>query len=296
MWLQIQRYPTGFIEPTNNITKLEKEIMSLSEQEPTLVIDLTRGKMASLLPSIAHIPHWNSFSIGRVREATKVDLPTSGHVVSHNAEEIRNKLVNSDTSHILVLDDTSFSGTTSLLVESLLKQALPERDILFTHGFLIVNTGKLGNQDGALDQILKNGSQVISGLKMKTPRDDGWHFFDMVDQDNIENHFIVVGEILKLLSLPNFEQLAPSFFKDEDVLRVMFPRLIPADDLLDQQKSGHFLARRSINGGFHVRNPQLLPNIIGQNHLLTPSEWKANSNEVFALLIQINQLLKRGNI
>jgi len=293
--LLTQRYLTGFIEPTNNIPKLEKEIVSLNNQ-PTLVIDLTRGKLASSLTSIAHIPQWNSFSIGRVREATKVDLPTSGHILSHNTEEIRDQLIDLDTSRILVLDDTSFSGTTSLLVENLLKQAFPDRKIQFTHGFLIVNTGKLGNQDGAFSQISKSGSRVISGLRMETPKDDGWHFFDIVDQDRIEDHFLVVREILGLLQLPNFEHLITSFLSNEDVLQVMFPQLMPADDLLDQQKSGHFLARRNINGGFHVRNPQLLPNIVGQNHLLTPSEWKANSNQVFALLIQINQFLKRGNI
>lgn len=222
-------------------------------------------------------------------------MPTSGHILSHNTEEIRNQLTNIDTSHILVLDDTSFSGTTSLLVEDLLKQAFPERTIKFTHGFLIVNVGKLGNQDGAFNQISRSGSHVISGFKMETPKDDGWHFFDIVDQDNIEDHFLVVKEILKLLQLPNFEHLITSFLSNENVLRVMFPQLMPADDLLDQQKSGHFLARRNINGGFHVRNPQLLPNIIGQNHLLTPSEWKAHSDEVFRLLIQINTFLQKGN-
>lgn len=293
--MQIQYCPTVFIEPTHNIPQLEKEIASLNKQ-PTLIIDLTRGKLASSLSSITSIPQWNSFSIGRVREATKIDLPTSGHILSHNVEEIRDQLMDTDTSHVLVLDDTSFSGTTSLLVESLLKQAFPERKIEFTHGFLIVNTGKLGNQDGALDQIHKNGSQVISGFKMETPRDDGWHFFDIVNQDNIENHFIAVKEILRLLSHPNFGQLAVSFLSDEDVLRAMFPQLMPADDLLAQQKSGHFLARRSINGGFHVRNPQLLPNIVGQNHLLAPTEWKADSDEVFALLIRLNQLQKKGKV
>lgn len=291
----IQRYPTGFIEPTNNIPQLEKEIVALREQ-PTLVIDLTRGKLTSSLSSIAHVPQWNSFSIGRVREATKVDLPTSGHILSHNIEEIRDQLIDLDTSRILVLDDTSFSGTTSLLVESLLKQAFPDRKIQFTHGFLIVNTGKLGKQDGAFKQITKNGSGVISGFGMETPKDDGWHFFDIVNQDNIEDHFSVVTEILRLLQLPNFEHLIASFLSNEDVLQSMFPQLMPADDLLDQQKSGHFLARRNINGGFHVRNPQLLPNIVGQNHLLTPLEWKANSDEVFRLLIQINRLLQKGNI
>ena len=199
-----QRYHTGFIEPTKNIPQLEKEILSLSNQ-PTLVIYLTRGKLAPSLSSIAHIPQWNSFSIGRVREATKVDLPTSGHILSHNTEEIRNQLIDLDTSRILVLDDTSFSGTTSLLVESLLKQAFPDRKIKYIHGFLIVNTGKLGNLDGAFSQISKSGSRVISGFRMETPKDDGWHFFDIVDQDHIEDHFLVVREILGLLKLPNFE-------------------------------------------------------------------------------------------
>lgn len=288
-----QDYLTGFIEPTNNIPQLENEIRLVKkENPPTLVIDLTRGKLSSFLPSLSQIPQWNSFSIGRIREATKLDLPTSGHIISHNIEEMREELINIDTSHILVLDDTSFSGTTSLLVEGLLKQSFPDRSIQFTHGFLITNTGKLGIKNGAFDQLQNNGSQVISGMRMETPRDDGWHFFDIVNQDHIENHFAVVQEILRLFQLPNYEQMATIFLSNEEVLNMMFPQLMRADDLRNQQKSGHFLARKEINQGFHVRNPQLLPNIIGQNHLLKPDEWKASSDEVFALLIHISQLLQ----
>lgn len=257
-------------------------------------MDLTRGKLAPLLGALGDIPQWNSFSIGRVREAARPGLPTTGHSVSHSVEEIREHLETFDTSHILMLDDTSFSGTTSLLVEDLFQRALPEKKIQFTHGFLIVNTGMLGESEGAFDRLQQNGSEVVSGFEMRTPRDDGWHFFDIVDQASIEEHLLVVKELLRLLTLPQSERLTASFLQNQEVLTTLFPQLVPADELRDQQRSGRFLAKKEIPDGLHVRNPQLLPNIIEQNHLLSPAEWRARSDEVFALLLHINSLLQKG--
>lgn len=249
--------------------------------------------MSSVLKSVAKIPTWNDFSIGRIREATDISLPTSGHLISHNTEEIRETLEGQNLSNILALDDTSFSGNTSLIVEGLIKQAFPERRINFTHGFLILNQGELGPNPGAKKRLEKSGSQSIGGMKMNTPVDDGWHFFDMVDQGDLRVHFEVVKEILRTIGEPDFNQLASAILTDKDNLRAMFPKLISSQAVESLKESGHFLGSKKLGKGFHVRNPQLMPNIIGQGHLAKMDQWLGEPEEAFALLAQINKLLKK---
>ncbi len=249
-----------------------------------------------MLPQLSNIPQWKHFSLSRIRQALGTDLPTSGHLLSHSCEEIQASLENIDTSHVLVLDDTSFSGSTSLLVEKVIKKALPQRNISFTHGFLIANSGKLGSADGALKRIRKSGSHIVAGMEMHTPRDDGWHFFDMVNQQQIEDHLEIVKEVLRLIGLSKSEQMLNAFLQDNKIQSKLFPQFLTADDLLDQQKQGRFIAQNEIGEGWFVRNPQLLPSIIQQNHLLRPEKWNVRIDEVFSLLIQINRLLQKGNI
>ncbi len=230
--------------------------------------------------------------MGRIREVSSIDLPTSGHMLSHNLEEIRALLANQDLSNILVLDDTSFSGSTSLIFEKLLRAAFSEKKMDFTHGFLILNQGKLGSNPGAKERL---GAKAFGGREMVTPKDDGWHFFDLVKQGDIANHLLVLSEILKLIGRPNFPQLANAILADEKTLRLMFPQVITAREILELQSTGHFIGQLKTEGGFQVRNPQLLPNIIGQKHLLPPSEWRGDRDEVFELLLALNQLLAKGS-
>lgn len=232
--------------------------------------------------------------MGRIRQATDINLPTSGHVISHNSNEIRGALENQDLTNILVLDDTSFSGSTSLIFERLIRAAFPERNIDFTHGFLILNTGNLGLNHGAKQRLEANGDMAIGGLSMSTPKDDGWHFFDLVKQEHITDHLEVVRELLLLLDRPNFHQLASTILADQNSLNLMFPKLVSTDDLEKKRATGHFIGSKKLNGEFHVRNPQLLPNIIGQNHISNPNQWRGNPEDAFALLIKLNKLLKEG--
>ena len=265
------------------------------QKEFTFAIDLTRGHLTESISMLNSLEQLNQFSISRIRQATDVDLPTTGHLLSHNIEEIRAFLVNQNLDNTLVLDDTSFSGSTSLLVEKLIKKAFPKRNINFTHGFLILNRGTLGKHCGAKERLNKAGSKTVAGMEMATPRDDGWHFFDMLNQSDIENHLLVVEEIIKLMAEAEFKQLAGAFLAKENNLALMFPQLIAKEELLALEKTGHFITNTIINGDFHVRNPQLLPNIIGQNHLIHPEFWQTPATEAFALLIKINHLLTKGS-
>lgn len=258
------------------------------------MVDLTRGKLSKRLQCISGTPVWNNFSMGRIREATDINLPTSGHLISHNTEEIKDVLENQDLSTILVLDDTSFSGSTSLLFEDLLKRSFPERSMSFTHGFLILNTGSLGPNPGAEQRLTNNNDTVAKGRTMRTPQDDGWHFFDIANQENITDHLLVVTEIINLIGKSNFNQLATSILTDETNLHLLFPHLLSTQDLEEKRLSGHFLGSKKLVGTFHVRNPQLLPNIIGQNHISKPSDWRGSIEEAFIPLVQLNHLLKKG--
>jgi hypothetical protein len=186
-----------------------------------------------------------------------------------------------DTDHVLVLDDTSFSGTTSVIVEELLRQALPERTIQFTHGFLILNEGNLGLNPGAKQRLQQLGSRVISGMHMRTPRDDGWHFFDIINQANFNAH---IDATMAVLRTPGRADITANVHQ-------LFPEMLTRDQLVAAHKIGRFALQTPINGELHVRNPQLLPNILQQGHLLPLERWRSGEEATIAHLKTMHGLL-----
>lgn len=202
--------------------------------------------------------------------------------MSHNVEELRGIFSDVDTSHILILDDTSFSGTTSIILEKMLRQSLFDRNIRFAHGFLILNDGKLGNNPAAKQCLEQLGSQAVSGTLMHTPNDDGWHFFDIVEQDNFDTH---IHAIMDLLHTPEQEQTFEN-------LQQLFPTMLMRDELITAQKTGHFITNSQIDGELHVRNPQILLDVIKQGHLLPPQDWRDGEIVTLESLKIIHRLLK----
>lgn len=245
------------------------------------MVDITKGNLSTRIHLSEDLPTINNFSIGRIRQADKSGLPTTGHLLSHNAEELREALGDTNTDHVLVLDDTSFSGTTSIIFEQLLRRALSERTVQCTHGFLILNEGKLGESPGAKQRLNKLGSWAIGGTSMHTPKDDGWHFFDMVEQTDFDSH---ISATMKLLHTPDQEQTA------EDLQR-LFPSTLTHNELVRAQKTGHFVTSTQINGELHVRNPQLMPDIIKQGHLLHPRDWRAGEAATIEHIKTMHELL-----
>lgn len=150
-----------------------------------------------------------------------------------------------------MLDDTSFSGATSTVVERLIRQSLPERELKFAHGFLILNEGELGPQPGAKQVLHALGSQAVAGMTMRTPVDDGWHFFDIVKQ----------------------------------------PTVLTQCDLVTAHVAGRFVADGNIAAGMHMRNPQLLPSIIASGHILPPEEWRQDVEPTLKHLQNLQTLL-----
>lgn len=241
--------------------------------------------MSNLLDVTRQLPTITNFSIGRIRQADGKGLPTTGHILSHSPEELRETLEYVDTSHMLVLDDTSFSGTTSIIFERLVRQAFPDRGIQFTHGFLILNDGRLGNEMGAKQRLERLGSVAVGGMAMHTPVDDGWHFFDMVEQANFSSHIDVVLEMLH----------SPDGRLPVSKLPVLFPEFVTHDELVAAQKVGRFIAQRVIEGELHVRNPQLLPNVVAEGHLLHPRDWRDGHETTVEHLKSMNKILRGEN-
>lgn len=272
-----------FVRPSDSLFQLEASLEELHSRQPfSVTIDLTRGRMSNSLAIMNDVPVISNLSISRIRQADKADLPTTGHLLSHNAEEIREIFKEIETDHTLILDDTSFSGTTSAILEQVLRQAMPDREIQFTHGFLILNEGELGGQEGSKKRLEHLGSLALGGTNMRTPVDDGWHFFDMIEQKNFEAHIEATLDALH----------SPKHRPTPDELKILFPEMITYSELSSAHKIGRFVTQKEINGDLHVRNPQLLPSIIKQGHLMPPEKWRSDENTTIGHLKAMHQLLK----
>lgn len=271
----------------NKIQQLHKE------QSFSLAIDLTDGNVSQLIQLDDSIETINDFHVSRVRDVTKPDLPTTGHLISHTVNELSELLESKDMSNVLLLDDTSFSGTTTMQVEKLVRQIVGNGG-RFTHGFLILNNGELGTSPGAKRAIQSIGGRAVGGIEMHTPDDDGWHFFDIVKQTNIDDHLLALRGLLRVAGTSDFENRAAQMLRDPDTIETLFPHRIPTDQLRDKQKQGKFLARGAITGTFHSTNPQLLPNIIQQGHITPPDRWKMGEIETLASLVRLHKLVMKG--
>lgn len=283
--MQALNYHIRFIRPSDNLEPLNESLQKINKVRPfSGIIDLTHGKMIKHLHNAGFptdIKTTRSLSLSRLRQADKPGLPTTGHLITHNREELVWATEKLDTSHVLVLDDTAFSGTTSLLLEKQVRSARPERTINFTHGFLILNEGTLGERPGAKQRIASVGSTAVGGMMMQTPIHDGWHFFDMIDQANFEEHITLAIEVAS----------DPSRKLSASEKSVLFPNTLPADVLKDIEKRGWFITDKPIEGGLSVCNPQLLPSIVEAGHILHPNEWKISKKEAIQNLISLHTLL-----
>lgn len=233
---------------------------------------MTGGNIVGGLPALNGVAEWNELHLSRIRRTDDGSLSTTGHTVSRSMPQIRESLQNHDISRLLVLDDTSFSGTTNVLAEQMVRGALPEREITVTHGFMVANEGMLEpGVPGAMGRL----GLVFAGHRMCTPRDDGWHVFDIVKQPDLKEH------------LQNVERA----LLDPECEKELFAGGVHRHELQAMQKQGKFMATNEIQGEWHSRNPQLLPRIIEVGHVRPIKEW-SNKNEVFDTLLRMGELLK----
>jgi len=233
---------------------------------------MTGGSIASRLPALEDVPQWNELHFSRMRRTDDCSLTTTGHLISQSTTEIRAALNNFDTSDILLLDDTSFSGNTNLLAKKVIKKAFPDRKITINHGFLIVNEGNLAPKvPGAIGRL----GLALAGHRMRTPHDDGWHIFDIVQQPDLERHM---------------ENLQRALHHSEHE-KALFTGSISTDALIKLQVEERFVTtRKEINGEWHIKNPQPLPQIIAAGHVEPIENWP-NENEVFDTLLRMGKII-----
>lgn len=259
-----------FIRPGNTLPSLDEQ---LSDARPTLAIDLTGGKIAPRLSSLDTVPQWTGLHFSRVRRTDDGSLDTTGHIVSRSPEQIAQELPNADMSRVLLLDDTSFSGTTNHLAERSLRIAFADRSIDVEHGFLIANEGHLGpDMPGAISRL----GRVAAGHIMRTPRDDGWHIFDIVQQPDLEHH---LSGVQHALHHPECESK-------------IFTGTLTSDELRTRAQNGAFIANGEIKGSEHAHNPQLLSKIVAAGHLEPIEKWRGDEDEVFKTLLAMGDILK----
>lgn len=225
------------------------------------------------MPSLDDVPRWDDLHFSRVRRTDDGSLDTTGHIVSRSALEIAEELADTDISRLLLLDDTSFSGTTNLLAEQSLRVAFPDTPIDIEHAFLIANEGDLGpGVGGAISRL----GRVAAGHIMRTPRDDGWHIFDIVQQPELEQH---LADVQHALHHPECESN-------------IFAGTLTSDELKKRAQRGAFVANGEIRGTNHAHNPQLLSRIVTAGHVEPIEKWRGNEDEVFNTLLAMGEILQ----
>ncbi len=225
------------------------------------------------MASLDGVPRWDNLHFSRVRRTDDGSLDTTGHIVSRSALQIAEELADTDTSRLLLLDDTSFSGTTNVLAERSLRAAFPHRSLDVEHGFLIANEGDLGpGVPGAIPRL----GRVAAGHVMCTPRDDGWHIFDIVQQPDLEQHLMGVQHALHH---PECESK-------------IFAGRLTSDELRTRAQNGGFVANGEIKGSEHAHNPQLLSRIVAAGHVDPIEKWRGDEDEVFNTLLAMGEILQ----
>ncbi len=221
------------------------------------IIDLS-GWMGKVLKPIIKSPLITTdFSISRIREASHPSLPTSGHVTSLAREEKISLSLSLDTSKPLILDDTSFSGNTSQLTMQELNLD-PEKT---THAFLITNSGSLGDQPGANNRLESGGSNVIAGMTINTPEDDGWHITDIWNHSNLRAAITLAALNQEIMSKKGIDSKVAQHIWFSDVfLKTQFNNQIQPDEAKQLLAEGRLITNnpeRLLNSQVHTTNPLL---------------------------------------
>ncbi len=152
---------------------LDRLIQQLELRDFSVIIDLTQAVHTHIQPE-ANIPVVADFHISRLRKVSSGRLDGFGHLVSLNEDEITSRKSHFDFSRPLILDDVGWSGKT--IVETMHLFTLDPAHT--TVGFLAVNTGTFGEgKQGAHAQLTRMGVNVLSGMEVRTPADDGFHLY-----------------------------------------------------------------------------------------------------------------------
>jgi hypothetical protein len=258
----------------NPIEGLSVIFDQIQHQKYTTIMDLTGWLSPSLKCLFPSTPIINQFSLSRVRVVSSPNLETSGYTVSMNCNEIYQQKQQLDMDRTLIVDDTTFTGWTSLKTMEMWNLN-PNST---THAFLIANTGKLdiiNNVNGAVANLENHGSTVIFGHELVTPNEDGWHLKDLHQHKNIGDAFDMGLTILKLIENEGPEsEIVKSTLQGEAVLNTIFPdRFTPRmiKELIENEK---FIPSGKVDledGNLvHTKNPLLWSSRYFREHIDLP--------------------------
>lgn len=256
----------------------------------SVVVDLSGGWVAEgIKPLLQTTPVITDLKISRLRNMKSENLSTTGNIVSITKNDALQLKQRHDFSKPLFLDDVSFSGFTSIAAMQLL-DLRPETS---THGFLILNTGELGPNPGALKALGDIGTDCVGGMLMHTPEDDGWHIEDLWNQLHIHLN-VELSLLLQRLCIESGmkSELVENVISREHIRTALFPNTIDRQALLQMQQEGRFIPHKNgnIEHGIHARNPQLLSSPFFAEHINTQHLWK-DPERIIHILSQIQELV-----
>ncbi len=255
----------------NPIEGLTNIFSELQNQKFTTIMDLTGWLSPSLEGLFPSTPIINKFSLSRVRVVSSPNLETSGYTVTMNQNEISKQKETLDMQRTLIVDDTTFTGWTSLKTMEL--WGLDPKTT--THAFLIANTGMLDQKNGimgAVRNLKSNGSKVVFGHELSTPSEDGWHLKDLHQHRNIMKAFDMGLTILKLIENEGYEsKVVKSVLQDEAVLNTIFPERYSTTQIKEMISDGKFISSGKVDledeDLVHTKNPLLWASRYFKEHI-----------------------------
>lgn len=277
----------------NPIEGLTRIFHELKGQKFTTVMDLTGWLLPSLHDLFSNTPIVEGFSLSRVRVVSSPNLETSGYTVSMNPGEIEATRLGLNWEKTLIVDDTTFTGWTSLKTTELWKLN-PETT---THAFLIANTGMLSPEKGikgAVQELESRGSKAIWGHELRTPEEDGWHLKDLHQHQNLLGAFGMGLDILQLIDKEGPDsEIVRSTLNRREVMDTIFPERLSTTQIKQMVAEGKFIPSGRVDlsagGLIHTKNPLLWASRYFREHI-DLQEVVNHRKEIGNILTELNTL------
>jgi hypothetical protein len=263
-------------------------VQNLQNEHFSTIIDLTDNGWlsASLHGLFPATPVIKELHISRVREVSNPELPTSGHIINLNPAQIGNFKGKFDLRKTLIVDDVSFSGSSSELTMKLFGLNPKET----SNGFLITNIGELGPNNGAKSRLENLGSRVFTGQILNTSEnEDGWHIKDFVQHPTLERSLGLIVTIHEIIQKDGKDsELLKRLFGTEALRVILFPSALSFEKIKLLQKEGRFMLPQgktleSLTEGMHTTNPTLLTSPYFLGHVSSES-FRANLDRVSEII------------
>lgn len=277
----------------NPVEGLTSIFHDLRGKQFTAIMDLTGWLLPSLRYLFPDTPIIEGFSLSRVRVVSSPNLETSGYTVSMSPEQITDTSRTLNLDRTLIVDDTTFTGWTSLKTAELWGLH-PE---MTTYSFLIANTGMLDPENdirGAVRELQSRGSSVVWGHGLATPAEDGWHLKDLHQHTNLIPAFEMGLMLLQSIETegPN-SQPVKEILDRKDVMDTIFPDRLSSDEIKQMTAEGKFIPSGKVNldapGLIHTKNPLLWASRYFREHIDLEATIK-NKGAIAKILYKLRYL------